>query len=90
MVGLNTYINGLDLSRLTEYCINHGQLKQYAKGDYFVKEDEESRILPILNVDISTTKYIILLKEKTISQVLHLRVSSWVITQTVFQVKHQK
>ena len=47
-------------------------------------------ILPILNVDISTTKYIILLKEKTISQVLHLRVSSWVITQTVFQVKYLK
>ena len=47
-------------------------------------------ILPILNVDILTTKYIIPLKEKNISQVLHLRVSSWVITQTVFQVKHLK
>lgn len=45
MVDFNSYINGLDLSRLTEYCINHGQLKQYAKGDYFVKEDEESRYI---------------------------------------------
>ena len=45
MVDFNSYINGLDLSRLTEYCINHGQLKQYAKGDYFVKEDEKSRYI---------------------------------------------
>ena len=45
MVDFNSYINGLDLSRLTEYCINHGQLKQYAKGDYFVNEDEESRYI---------------------------------------------
>lgn len=45
MVDFNSYINGLDLSRLTEYCINHGQLKQYAKGDSFVKEDEESRYI---------------------------------------------
>ena len=45
MVGLNTYINGLDLSALKEYCVNHGRLTQYAKGDYFVKEGEESRYI---------------------------------------------
>ena len=41
MVGLNTYISGLDLSALKEYCVNHGRITQYAKGDYFVKEGEE-------------------------------------------------
>ena len=45
MIGFNSYINGLDLSRLTEYCINHGRLTQYAKGDYFIKAGEESRII---------------------------------------------
>ena len=45
MVDFNSYINGLDLSRLTEYCVNHGRSTQYAKGDYFVKEGEESRYI---------------------------------------------
>jgi CRP-like cAMP-binding protein len=45
MVGLNTYINGLDLSALKEYCVNHGRSTQYAKGDYFVNEGEESRYI---------------------------------------------
>ena len=45
MVGLNTYINGLDLSALKEYCVNHGRSTQYAKGNYFVKEGEESRYI---------------------------------------------
>jgi CRP-like cAMP-binding protein len=45
MVGLNTYINDLDLSALKEYCVNHGRSTQYAKGDYFVKEREESRYI---------------------------------------------
>ena len=45
MVGLNTYISGLDLSALKEYCVNHGRITQYAKGDYFVKEGEESRYI---------------------------------------------
>ena len=45
MVGLNTYINDLDLSALKEYCVNHGRSTQYAKGDYFVKEGEESRYI---------------------------------------------
>lgn len=45
MIGFNSYINGLDLSRLTEYCINHGRLTQYAKGDYFIKAGEESRFI---------------------------------------------
>ena len=45
-------------------------------------------LLGLLIVDISITKYIISLKEKAISQVLLLRVSSWVITQIVFQASH--
>ena len=45
MVGLNTYINDLDLSALKDYCVNHGRSTQYAKGDYFVKEGEESRYI---------------------------------------------
>ena len=42
MVGINTYINGLDLSALKEYCVNYGRITQYAKGDYFVKVGEKS------------------------------------------------
>ena len=42
MVGLNTYISGLDLSAPKEYCVNHGRIIQYAKGDYFVKAGENS------------------------------------------------
>ena len=45
MMGLNTYINDLDLSALKEYCVNHGQSTQYAKGDYFIKAGEESRFI---------------------------------------------
>lgn len=45
MIGFNSYINGLDLSALNEYCINHGRLTQYAKGDYFVKVGEKSRYI---------------------------------------------
>ena len=48
MIGFNSYINGLDLSRLTEYCINHGRLTQYAKGDYFIKAGEESRFIGLV------------------------------------------
>ena len=42
MVGLNTYINDLDLSAQKEYCVNHGRSTQYAKGDYFIKAGENS------------------------------------------------
>lgn len=42
MTGFNSYIDGLDLSALNEYCVNHGRLTQYAKGDYFVKAGEKS------------------------------------------------
>ncbi len=45
MIGFNSYINGLDLSALNEYCINHGRLTQYAKGDYFIKAGEESQYI---------------------------------------------
>ena len=45
MINFNSYIEGLDLSELKAYFVNHGQLTQYAKGDYFVKEDEESRYI---------------------------------------------
>ena len=48
MVGLNTYISGLDLSALKEYCVNHGRITQYAKGDYFVKAGEESRFIGLV------------------------------------------
>ena len=45
MIDFNSYINGLDLSRLNEYCFNHGQVTQYAKGDYFIKAGEESQYI---------------------------------------------
>lgn len=45
MTGFNSYIDGLDLSALNEYCFNHGRLTQYAKGDYFVKAGEKSRFI---------------------------------------------
>ena len=45
MIGFNSYIDGLDLSVLNEYCVNHGRLTQYAKGDYFIKAGEESRYI---------------------------------------------
>ncbi len=45
MTGFNSYIDGLDLSALKEHCLRHGRLTQYAKGDYFVKEGEESRYI---------------------------------------------
>ena len=45
MIGFNTYIEGLDLSELKTYFVNHGRSTQYAKGDYFVKEGEESRFI---------------------------------------------
>ena len=43
MTSFNTYIEGLDLTYLKEYCINHGNLAQYSKGDYFLKAGETSR-----------------------------------------------
>ena len=48
MVGINSYINGLDLSALNEYCVNHGRLTQYAKGDYFIKVGEDSRFIGLV------------------------------------------
>ena len=45
MIDFNSYINGLDLSALKAYCVNHGRLTQYAKGDYFIKAGEESRYI---------------------------------------------
>lgn len=45
MTGFNSYIDGLDLSALKAYCVNHGRLTQYTKGDYFIKADEESRYI---------------------------------------------
>ena len=45
MIDFNSYIDGLDLSALKEYCVNHGRLTQYAKGDYFNKAGEESRYI---------------------------------------------
>lgn len=41
MIDFNSYIDGLDLSALKEYCVNHGRLTQYAKGDYFIKAGED-------------------------------------------------
>ena len=45
MINFNSYIEGLDLSELKAYFVNHGQLTQYAKGYYFVKTGEESRYI---------------------------------------------
>lgn len=47
-MGINTFIRGLDLSALSEYCINHGRLTQYAKGNYFIKAGEESRFIGLV------------------------------------------
>lgn len=60
MVGINSYINGLDLSALKEYCVNHGRLTQYAKGDYFVKEGEESRYIAYIGfVELGYFNYMV-------------------------------
>ena len=48
MINFNSYINDLDLSALKEYCVNHGRLTQYAKGDYFIKAGEESRYIGLV------------------------------------------
>lgn len=48
MISFNTYIEGLDLSELKSYCVIHGQLKQYAKGDYYIKEGEGSRFIGLV------------------------------------------
>lgn len=45
MIDFNSYIDGLDLSALKEYFVNHGRSTQYAKGDYFVKAGEKSRYI---------------------------------------------
>ena len=44
-MGFNSYINGLDLLELKAYFVNHGQLTQYAKGNYFVKVGEKSHYI---------------------------------------------
>lgn len=45
MINFNSYIDGIELSPLVEYLVNHGRLTQYAKGDYFVKAGEKSRYI---------------------------------------------
>ena len=55
MIDFNSYIDGLDLPPLTEYCINHGRLTQYTKGDYFIKAGEESRYIGFVECATSTT-----------------------------------
>ena len=50
MISFNTYIDGLDLSALKEYCVHHGRLTQYAKGDYFVKAGEVSRYIAYVSL----------------------------------------
>ena len=57
MNGFNTYINGLDLSVLKEYCINHGRKVHYSKGDYFLKANETSRYIGY--VDKGYFKYLV-------------------------------
>ena len=57
MIDFNSYIDGLDLSALKEYCVNHGRLTQYAKGDCFIKIGEESR--HIAYVDCGYFNYIV-------------------------------
>ena len=90
MISFNSYIDGLDLSALNEYCVNHGRLTQYAKGDLSSKQVKNLDLLGLLNVATSTTYYIIPLNKKTILQALLLRVSSWAITQIVFLARGQK
>jgi len=48
MTGFNSYIDGLDLSALNEYCVNHGRLTQHTKGDYFIKAGEESQYIGLV------------------------------------------
>lgn len=45
MIDFNSYIDGLDLSSLKEYCVNNGRLAHYSKGDYFIKAGQESRYI---------------------------------------------
>lgn len=55
MISFNSYIDGLDLSALNEYCVNHGRLTQYAKGDFSSKQVKNLGLLGLLNVATSTT-----------------------------------
>ena len=48
MIHFNSYIDGLDLSALKAYCVHHGRLTQYAKGDDFIKAGEESRFIGLV------------------------------------------
>lgn len=90
MIDFNSYIDGLDLSALKEYCVNHGQLTQYAKGDYFIKAGEESRYIGF--VECGYFNYIVhnSSEQKIILQDLPLRGSLWATIQIVFQTRRQK
>ena len=90
MIDFNSYINGLDLSRLNEYCFNHGQVTQYAKGDYFIKAGEESQYIGF--VELGYFNYMVhnSSEQKDYITGFAFEVNSWVITQTVFLVKRQK
>ena len=55
MTGFNSYINGLDLSALNEYFINHGRLTQYAKGDAYVTK--RWHLLAIINKNLPYRLY---------------------------------
>jgi len=57
MTSFNSYTNGLELSTLKKYCVNHGRLTQYAKGDYFIKANEDSRYIGL--VEDGYFKYIV-------------------------------
>lgn len=90
MTGFNSYIDGLDLSALKSYCVNHGRLTQYTKGDYFIKAGEESRYIGF--VECGYFNYIVhnASEQKDYITGFALRVSSWAITQIAFQTRRQK
>ena len=90
MTSFNSYIDGLDLSALNEYCVNHGRLTQYAKGDYFIKAGEESQYIGF--VECGYFNYMVhnSSEQKDYLTGFPLRVSSWAITQIVFQARRRR
>ena len=52
MIDFNSYIKGLDLSRLTEYCVNHGH--NTLKAIISLKQVKSLGLLGLLNVATST------------------------------------
>lgn len=53
--GFNSYIDGVDISALKAYCVDHGRLTQYAKGDAYVTK--RWHLLAIINKNLPYRLY---------------------------------